>query len=114
MIELRSVLKARLGAYSVKIAARVPLVFEERQKSRARVTLDSGEDAMLALPRGTTLRGGDLLVASDGRVVEVVSLPERLLHIEAESAEALTRAAYHLGNRHVALQVGAGCLRIAD
>ena len=67
----------------------------------------------LSLPRGEVLRGGDLLLASDGRVVEVVARPERLLHVECDSPQALARAAYHLGNRHVPVQVGDGCLRLA-
>ena len=63
------------------------------------------------LPRGEILRGGDLVTASDGRVIEVVAEPEKLLHIESDS---LPKAAYHLGNRHVPVQVGEGFLRIAE
>lgn len=90
--------------------ARVELPFELRSRSRLRTRLSTGEDAALILPRGEVLRGGDLLAAADGRVVEVVALPERLLHIEADD---LARVAYHLGNRHVPVQIGAGFLRIA-
>jgi urease accessory protein len=86
------------------------LPFEQRQKSRLKTQLVSGEDVALMLPRGEILRGGDLVTASDGRVIEVVAEPERLLHVEAES---LAKVAYHLGNRHVAVQVGEGFLRIA-
>jgi urease accessory protein len=57
------------------------------------------------------LRGGDLVTTTDGRVVEIVGAPEKLLHIESES---LAKVAYHLGNRHVAVQVGEGFLRIAE
>ena len=57
------------------------------------------------------LRGGDRVAATDGRKVEIVAAAEKLLHIE--SAE-LARVAYHLGNRHVPLQVGPGFLRIAE
>ena len=89
------------------------LSFDARQKSRLRVRLVSGEEVALSLPRGEVLRGGDLLLASDGRVVEVVARPEKLLHVECGSPEALARAAYHLGNRHVAVQVGDGFLRLA-
>ena len=59
------------------------LPFELRQKSRLRAQLDSGEEVALLLPRGAVLRGGDLLLAADGRVVEVVARPERLLHVDA-------------------------------
>ena len=90
---------------------RLILPFEQRQKSRLRATLENGEEVALILPRGRVLRGGDRVTATDGREVEIVAAPEKLLHIE--SAE-LARVAYHLGNRHVPLQVGEGFLRIAE
>ena len=93
--------------------AKLVLPFERRQKSRLRATLDSGEEVALNLPRGELLRGGDRLVASDGRVVEVVAQPEAVVHVSCADATALARAAYHLGNRHVPVEVGEGYLRIA-
>jgi urease accessory protein len=87
------------------------LPFEQRQKSRLRVKAENGEEVALILPRGRVLRGGDRVAATDGREVEIVAAREKLLHIE--SAE-LARVAYHLGNRHVPLQVGPGFLRIAE
>jgi urease accessory protein len=63
------------------------------------------------LPRGEILRGGDLVTASDGRVIEIVAVAEKLLHVESSS---LARAAYHLGNRHVPVQVEETFLRIAE
>jgi urease accessory protein len=92
---------------------RLELPFELRQKSRLRTRLASGEEAWLVLARGEILRGGDLLLATGGRVIEVVARPEQLLHVECESPQALARAAYHLGNRHVPVEVGAGFLRLA-
>lgn len=92
--------------------ARLTLPFELRQKSRLRTRLETGEEAWLILERGEILRGGDLLLAADGRVVEVVARPERLLHVECDTPEALARAAYHLGNRHVPVQVGERYLRL--
>ena len=89
------------------------LPFEQRQKTRFRAKLASGEAVAVLLPRGEVLRGGDRVTASDGRVIAIVAEPESLLHIECSSASELARAAYHLGNRHVAVQVGAGFLRIA-
>lgn len=86
-------------------AARLVLPFELRQKSRLLARLDSGEEVGLLLPRGTVLRGGDQLLASDGRVVEVVAAPEEVSIVRASDARQLARAAYHLGNRHVSLQV---------
>jgi len=89
------------------------LPFDLRQKSRFRATLANGEEASVVLPRGEILRGGDRLATSDGRVIAVTAKPERLLHAECDSPHALARAAYHLGNRHVPVQVGEGWLRIA-
>jgi urease accessory protein len=87
------------------------LPFEQRQKSRLRAKLASGEEVALILPRGRVMRGGDVVEATDGRRIEIVSAPERLLHIESS---ALARLAYHLGNRHVPVEVGEGFLRLAE
>ena len=93
--------------------ATLELAFELRQKSRLRAKLSDGEEVSVMLPRGEILRGGDLLASADGRIVKVVASRERLLHIECDTPHALARAAYHLGNRHVAVQIGEGYLRIA-
>lgn len=88
------------------------LPFDRRQKSRLRVVLESGEEAGLFLERGTILRGGDCLRASDGRIVRVVAANEPLMRVTADTPIMLMRAAYHLGNRHVPLQIGTGWLRL--
>lgn len=87
------------------------LSFEQRQKSRLRARLESGEEVALLLPRGNLMRGGDVVKTTDGRSVEIVAADEKLLHIESPS---LARVAYHLGNRHVPVQVGEAFLRIAE
>jgi urease accessory protein len=110
MLEIKSKLKTARHAYRVEVKGQLRLPFESRQKSRMRTKLLSGEEVAVVLPRGEILRGGDLVVGSDGRVIEVLAEPEKLAHIE--SAE-LARVAYHLGNRHVPVQVGEGFLRIA-
>jgi len=89
------------------------LPFELRQKSRLRTRLDSGEEVGLFLPRGTVLRGGQCLRGNDGRVVQVLAAREALLHVECATPSELARVAYHLGNRHVPVEVGAGWLRLA-
>ena len=109
MIEI----KTKLGMDAGNAQAQLKLPFDLRQKSRLRTKLVNGEDAWLLLPRGDILRGGDKLLANDGRIVEVVSEIEDVLHVECANAMALARAAYHLGNRHVPVQVGDGFLRIA-
>lgn len=91
--------------------ARLVLPFEARQKSRLRTRLASGEEVGVLLDRGTVLRGGDQLLASDGRVVEVIAAEEEVSVVTAADPWQLARAAYHLGNRHVAVQVCAGSLR---
>jgi len=110
MIEITS----KIANAQAPVAGQLRLPFELRQKSRLRAKLVSGEEAALILPRGEILRGGDKVAASDGRVFEVLAAPEKLLHVECASPTALARAAYHLGNRHVAVQVGDGFLRIAE
>ena len=113
MIEIKSKLKIPRKAYALQVKGALRLPFEQRQKSRLHAKLVSGEEVALMLPRGEILRGGDLVTASDGRIIEVVAAPEKLLHVECESPQALARAAYHLGNRHVPVEVSAGYLRIA-
>jgi len=111
MVEIKAKLKIPRSAYKLDVKGQLRLPFEQRQKSRLKTKLVSGEEVALLLPRGEILRGGDLVTASDGRVIEVVSETEKLLHVEAES---LPKVAYHLGNRHVPVQVGEGFLRIAE
>lgn len=90
---------------------RLVLPFTERSKSRLRAVLDNGEDAGIFLERGSILRGGDLLLADDGRVIEVHAAPESVSTVHTDNGLMLARACYHLGNRHVALQIGPGWLR---
>ncbi len=92
---------------------RLVLPFELRCRSRLRTRLETGEEAGLFLEPGTVLRGGDRLLGNDGRVVEVVAAPERLMEARGEDPAQLARLAYHLGNRHVAVEVGPQWLRFA-
>jgi urease accessory protein len=110
MIEIKAKLKIARGAYKLDVKGQLKLPFDSRQKSRLKTKLVSGEEVGLMLPRGEILRGGDLVTASDGRVIEILAEPEKLLHIESGE---LAKIAYHLGNRHVPVQVGEGFLRIA-
>lgn len=113
MLEIKTRLASPPAPLDTRPKARLELPFDLRQKSRLRARLASGEEVALMLPRGDVLRGGDLLVATDGRLVEIVACPETVLHVECDSPEALARAAYHLGNRHVPVQVCEGFLRLA-
>ena len=93
------------------VDAQLSLPFELRSKSRLRTALTTGEEVGVVLERGTILRGGDLLEAEDGRIIEIVAAAEQVSTVHARDPAALARVAYHLGNRHVALQVGDGWVR---
>lgn len=88
-----------------KVTDALLLPFEKRQKSRLLTRLESGRELLLQLPRGHVLRHGTLLELSDGTAARVQSAPEPLSRVTSNDALALCRAAYHLGNRHVALQI---------
>ena len=88
------------------------LPFDLRTKARQRVRLGSGNEAAVRLgERGRPLRGGERLSGPSGLIVRVVAAPEAVSTVESADPQQLARAAYHLGNRHVALQVGAGFVR---
>ena len=91
--------------------ARLVLPFEVRSRSRFRAQLSGGEEVGVILPRGQILRDGDQLLAPDGRVIEIAAAPETVSIVRTADLRWLARAAYHLGNRHVALQIGEGWLR---
>lgn len=101
----------KLPASTTPAHVQLVLPFQLRNKSRLRTTLDTGEEVGLILERGSILRGGDLLLAEDGRIVQVVAEPETVSTVHASEPVALCRATYHLGNRHVALQIGDGWVR---
>lgn len=88
----------------------VTLTWEQRTRSRLRVVLDDGRTAGILLPRGTSLRDGDGLESEQGLRVRVRAAPETLSRVESVDALRLARACYHLGNRHVALQIEPGRL----
>ena len=91
------------------------LPYEARQKSRLLAKTDSGAKMGLFLPRGTVLRGGDLLTGPESGVVLIRAAPEPVSVARTDDALLFARACYHLGNRHVALQIAPGELRyLAD
>ncbi|AFL74035.1 urease accessory protein UreE [Thiocystis violascens] len=93
------------------LALTINLTWEQRQHSRLLVALDDGREVGLLLPRGTPLRDGDVLQAEDGQAARVVAAPETLSCVDCPDALSLARAAYHLGNRHVPVQIDSNGLR---
>ena len=92
-------------------SASLTLPFEKRQKSRLRISLDNNQEVALMLERGSVLRHGDLLRADSGLIIEVRAANEEVAVISTKDSFLLARACYHLGNRHISLQIGEGWLR---
>ena len=105
-----------LAPVLVKRAASIELDWDTRQKSRFDGVDSLGRRLGIFLPRGTLVRGGDVLVAEDGSMVKVIAAQQAVLRISAcnthGSAFDLTRAAYHLGNRHVPIELKPDHLKI--
>jgi len=105
-----------LASVLVKRASTITLDWDTRQKSRFDATDSTGRSLGIFLPRGSVLRGGDVLVAEDGSLILVKAAPQAVLRITAcdqhGSAFDLTRAAYHLGNRHVPIELQPDHLKI--
>jgi urease accessory protein len=105
-----------LAPVLLKRAASVELDWDVRQKSRFDCTDSQGRHLGVFLPRGTVVRGGDVLVAEDGSLIKVIAAKQLVLVIthcgDHGSAFDLTRAAYHLGNRHVAIELKPDHLKI--
>lgn len=106
MIRITSILKE-----SRRHTATLSLPIKDRIKSRIKVALDDGREAGLFLPRGEILRDGDLLQSEEGLVVKICAAPETVSTVTSDCTHALARASYHLGNRHVPLQIEREYLR---
>jgi urease accessory protein len=100
------------GHWSGAPADTVVLDFDDRYRRRFAMTGVGGLEFLLDLAEAAMLRGGDGLRLEDGRIVEVVAAPEPLAEIRAVDALALTRVAWHLGNRHLPTELLPKALRI--
>lgn len=107
MIELTEISKE----ICTKPNAFLSLPIDSRIKSRLKVELDDGREAGLFLPRGHILRGGEQVKSLCGMIVEIKAAPEKVSTVYCSDLHLLTRVAYHLGNRHVPLQVAFGWVR---
>jgi len=107
---------AGLAAALLKRASTLELDWDTRQKSRFEATDSAGRTMGVFLPRGTVVRGGDVLVADDGSLVRVLAAPQAVLKITHCTKHGtpydLIRAAYHLGNRHVPIELKPDHLKI--
>jgi len=107
---------AGLAPVLVKRASSIELDWDTRQKSRFDGVDSLGRQLGIFLPRGTLVRGGDVLVAEDGSMVKVIAATQDVLRITACTSHGspfdLTRAAYHLGNRHVPIELKPDHLKI--
>ncbi len=104
-------------AASTTATRHVVLTREQRAKTRFRATLSDGTDAVILLPRGSAVRPGSRLVADGGEMVDVIAASEQVYRVAAavgsvDPAFDLLRAAYHLGNRHVPVELGPTFLKI--
>lgn len=118
MIQISKVIAqgAGLAPVLIKRAATLELDWDTRQKSRFDATDSLGRTLGVFLPRGSVVRGGDVLLAEDGSMVRVIAAPQTVLRITHCSAHGtpfdLLRAAYHLGNRHVPIELKPDHLKI--
>jgi urease accessory protein len=118
MIQVSKLIERGQGLAQVllKRAASVELDWDVRQKSRFDATDSTGRHLGVFLPRGTVVRGGDVLVAEDGALIKVSAAPQSVLKITHCSTHGtpydLIRAAYHLGNRHVPIELKPDHLKI--
>ena len=92
-------------------ATSLTLPFESRTKSRLRVTLDNGLSAGIMLPRGHILRHGDLIATDENYIVQIHAAAESVSSITSDNTHLLSRACYHLGNRHIPLQIEQDMIR---
>jgi len=90
---------------SDKIDGTVTLAFEQRVKSRLRAKLDNNEDAGIFMQRGSVLEHGDLITTKGGFIVQVIAATELLSSIYTTDTLLLAKVCYHLGNRHIELQI---------
>ena len=118
MLQISKCISQGKGLASVLIqrAATVELDWDVRQKSRFDATDSQGRILGIFLPRGAVVRGGDVLVTDDGSFVRVIAAPQAVLKIthctQHGTAYDLIRAAYHLGNRHVPIELKPDHLKI--
>jgi urease accessory protein len=94
------------------VAATLSLTADERKKTRHRFIADDGTPVHLNLPRGSTLVHNTVLASPDGELLRVLAKPQPVVLVQAKTSFQLMKAAYHLGNRHVPLELAPDCLKL--
>ncbi len=102
------------GGWTAPAADTVLIDFDRRHRRRIQLKTEGGAELLLDLPQAVRLRDGDGLALEDGRVVLVKARPEPLLDIHAHDAAGLVRIAWHLGNRHLPVQLLGTHIRIRE
>lgn len=102
--------KAGIAGEQAKVES-ISLSFDDRKRGRLKITTDSGQSAGIQIERGQVLRDGSWLRSESGDLLQVLALSEEVTTARVSDATLFARACYHLGNRHVPLQVGEGFLR---
>ena len=103
------------GDYAAaEVIDEITLDYDRRHRRRLRFVTSTGSEILLDLPDAVHIRDGDAMALEDGRFVAVRAAPEAVLEILAPDADTLARLAWHLGNRHLAVQFLPGRLRILD
>ncbi|MBD2252516.1 urease accessory protein UreE [Nostoc parmelioides] len=98
----------------IAVTLTLPLTAEERCRSRHRFETEDGQVVFLRLPRGTVLQDGDILQdETNGNLIRIAAKPEPVLTVVAQTQLLLMRAAYHLGNRHVPVEITPTYLRLS-
>jgi urease accessory protein len=111
---LRATEILRAGLWNAKPADVVRLDYDHRTRRRIALKADGGLAFLLDLAKAPVLAAGDGLKLEDGRIVAVEAAPERLLEIACADERALARVAWHLGNRHLATEIGERVVYIRD
>ena len=100
------------GTWTGPAADQILIDFDRRHRRRVTLTTEHGAEILLDLPQAARLRDGDGLQTEDGRIIRVVAKPEPLLEIHAHGPAELVRIAWHLGNRHLPVQLLGDRIRI--
>jgi urease accessory protein len=94
------------------VAVTLSLTADDRKKTRHRFTADDGTPVYLNLPRGSTLVHKTVLASHDGELLQVLAKPQPVVLVKAKTSFQLMKAAYHLGNRHVPLEIAPDWLKL--